>query len=148
MTLNAELKLDIYVIYIICGYFERFLFFQFFRMMLFSERFLLLSLLHAFVLDLKMTFKKNYFLNYNFVLLGLSFLLKSLEIYFWWSIPWEVWRAVVAIVVVSSTDIFVVQLIIFAKPCIKVELKQLVFIFMTKNFMLKNVLHMFYFPLL
>lgn len=101
--------------------------------------FLLLSLLQAFDLDLKMTFlKKNYFLNYNFVLLGLSFLLKPLEIYFWWSIPWEVWRAVVAIIIVSSTDIFVVQLIIFAKPCIKVELKQHVFIFMTKNVMLKK----------
>lgn len=109
--------------------------------------FLLLSLLQAFVLDLKMTLKKK-ILNYNFVLLGLSFLLKPLEIYFWWSIPWEVWRAVVAIVIVSSTDIFVVQLIIFAKPRIKVELKQHVFIFMTKNVMLKKVLHTFYFPLL
>lgn len=109
--------------------------------------FLLLSLRQAFVLDLKMTFF-FFFLNYNFVLLGLSFLLKPLEIYFWWSIPWEVWRAVVAIVIVSSTDIFVVQLIIFAKPCIKVELKQHVFILMTKNLMLKKVLHTFYFPLL
>lgn len=109
--------------------------------------FLLLSLRQAFVLDLKMTFF-FFFLNYNFVLLGLSFLLKPLEIYFWWSIPWEVWRAVVAIVIVSSTDIFVVQLIIFAKPCIKVELKQHVFILMTKNVMLKKVLHTFYFPLL
>lgn len=92
--------------------------------------------------------KKKKILNYNFVLLGLSFLLKPLEIYFWWSIPWEVWRAVVAIIIVSSTDIFVVQLIIFAKPCIKVELKQHIFIFMTKNVMLKKVLHTFYFPLL
>lgn len=82
--------------------------------------------------------KKKKFLNCNFVLLGLSFLLKPLEIYFWWSIPWEVWRAVVAIIIVSSTDIFVVQLIIFAKPCIKDELKQHVFIFMTKNVMLKK----------
>lgn len=146
MTLNAELKLDIYVIYIICGYFEKFLFFQFFRMMLLEIPAVIIT--SRIRLGLENDFFFNYFLNYNFVLLGLSFLLKSLEIYFWWSIPWEVWRAVVAIVVVSSTDIFVVQLIIFAKPCIKVELKQLVFIFMTKNFMLKNVLHMFYFPLL